>query len=124
MTQSQLFSTAHKIASYKDTDKVGNKIFRFLPNQKYRTKFAAALKYLYKIEKQGYYFTQGRGLNAQVTAKKPTMKQWDFLQRNRVECGANYNDFCEKYSRKEASSLIGSVIRHKEDGYTFAYKVN
>ena len=121
MTKTELFTKAHQIASYKDAEKVGNKIFRFLPNLKYATKFKTALKYLYKIAKSGEYFTSMRG---KANADMPTMKQWDYLQRNRVDCGDDYSEFCKKYTKKTASSLIGSVIRHNEDGYSFAYKVS
>ena len=116
MNQSELFTKAHQIVKFKDEEKIGNRIFRFLKNMKYATRLSAALKYLYKIKKTGSY-------GGQIISKNdPTMKQWDFLQRNRVDAGADYRDFCKKYTRKTASDLIGAVIRHKEDGYTWAYQ--
>lgn len=121
MTQSELFTKAHKIASFKDAEKVGNKLFRFGGCSTYRGRLSKAMKYLYKINKNGTYFVSGR---AKVNADAPTMKQWDFLQRNRVDAGDNYSDFCKKYTKKTASNLIGGVIRHKEDGYSFAYKAS
>ena len=118
MTKSEFFTKAHQIASFKDAEKLGNKIFRFLANNSYRTRFTEALKYLWKLSKGVISTSINRGKNA-----VPTLKQWDFLQRNRVDVANDYQSFCNKYTKSTASNLISRVIDHIEDGYTFPYKI-
>jgi hypothetical protein len=121
MTKSELLKTAHKIASFKDAEKVGNKIFRSFGSviyDTYRKRLSKAMKYLYKLNKNGEYFTAKR---SKVNADSPTIRQWGFLQRNRVDAGDNYSDFLNRHTKKSASKLISEVIAHKEDGYSFSY---
>ena len=117
LNKSEIFTFAHQIVKFKDAGKLGNNIFRFTTCLKYASRLSTALKYIYRQMKKlakNVVAAPNRGKNT-----SPTLNQWDFLQKNRVDldnCN-NYKEFCITHTKATASRIISQVIEAKNDGF-------
>lgn len=122
ITKSEIFTLAHSICRFKDQNKVGNNIFRFLTKRDYRSKFAKALKYIYQMIKKAIEELNAPQIDFELCAYgkasiNSTYKQYNYLcSFDNVSVEISSSQFQKRIEMTDASEAIqraiaGQVVR-------------